>query len=158
MHKTANSGRTNEDSVTKKYAIGPKARAIIQQWLRRDENEYLFQPLEARQLVYAERKKNRKTPLTPSQRSRTAMANPRRAPRNHYDRQSYARAISRACKVAGVPKWHPNQLRHTCGTHVRKMFGAEAAQIFLGHEKLSTTEIYAERDNDLLAEIAQKVC
>jgi integrase len=158
VHKTANTRAVNEDSVTKQYPIGPKARALLEPWLRADQNEYLFQPSEARELVYAERRKRRRTPMTPSQRSRKPTTNPKRAPRQCYDRQSYARAIKRACERAGIPMWHPNQLRHACGTHVRKLFGAEAAQLFLGHEKLSTTEIYAERDIDLIAEIAQKVC
>lgn len=42
--------------------------------------------------------------------------------------------------------WHPNQLRHTRGTDLRKAFGIEAAQTVLGHANLPTTEIYAEAD------------
>ena len=42
--------------------------------------------------------------------------------------------------------WHPNQLRHTAGTRFRKDYGVETARVLLGHSRLSTTEIYAERD------------
>jgi integrase len=157
IHKTANAGSANSDSVTKRYPIGPKAQAILRGWLRSDETEYLFQPREARQLVYAQRKERRKTPMTPSQRARTPKPNPKRAPRTSYDRQSYARVIRRACDNAGISKWHPHRLRHTCSTNVRKGFGIEAAQIYLGQEQLSTAEIYAERDIELIAQIAEKI-
>ena len=42
--------------------------------------------------------------------------------------------------------WHPNQLRHNAATFLRKQFGAEAAQVILGHRNLSVTELYAEQD------------
>ena len=58
---------------------------------------------------------------------------------------------------SGVPHWHPHQLKHACGTEVRKRFGAEAARAFLGHAKLSTTEIYAERDLGTVEEIAPEI-
>jgi len=157
IHKTANNSSPYDDSIAKQYPIGPKAQAIIAPWLRINDDEYLFQPREARRLLYEERRKQRKTPMTPSQKARKPKSNPKRAPRDSYDRHSYDRAIKRACGFAGIPKWNPNQLRHACGTQLRKLFGVEAAQLFLGHEKMSTTEIYAERDFDLIAEIANKV-
>ena len=40
-------------------------------------------------------------------------------------------------------RWHPNQLRHTFATRVRKQHGLEAAQVLLGHSKLDTTALYA---------------
>ena len=43
-------------------------------------------------------------------------------------------------------RWHPNQLRHTAATMIRRQYGAEAAQAILGHSELSTTEIYAEKN------------
>ena len=53
--------------------------------------------------------------------------------------------------------WSPNQLRHAAGTDVRRQFGAEAAQVTLGHANLEVTEIYAERNEKLAAEIMQKI-
>lgn len=49
--------------------------------------------------------------------------------------------------------WHPHQLRHTAGTELRKQHGVEAAQVILGHKRLSTTEIYAEKN----VEAARKI-
>ena len=57
-------------------------------------------------------------------------------PRSVGDRwtvDAYHRAISRAAKRANVAHWHPNQLRHTCATEVRRTFGIEAASAVLGH-------------------------
>ena len=53
--------------------------------------------------------------------------------------------------------WHPNQLRHTYATKVRKEHGLEAAQVLLGHSKADTTQIYAERDQALAVGIAAKI-
>jgi integrase len=43
-------------------------------------------------------------------------------------------------------RWHPNQLRHTAATMIRKEYGIETARIQLGHSRAFTTEIYAEAD------------
>lgn len=62
-----------------------------------------------------------------------------------YLRLSYAQAIRRACAAAGVPHWSPGQLRHTAGTAIRRDAGLEAAQAVLGHSRIETTQIYADR-------------
>ena len=54
-------------------------------------------------------------------------------------------------------RWHPNQLRHSVATRVRKEHGLEAAQVLLGHSKADTTQIYAERNEALATEIAAKI-
>lgn len=53
--------------------------------------------------------------------------------------------------------WHPNQLRHTYATGVRKQFGLEAAQVLLGHNSADVTQIYAERDMVRAAAVASKI-
>ena len=63
-----------------------------------------------------------------------------------YSKDSYNRAVSRACRRAGVEAWSPNQLRHTAATEIRKRFGLEASRVILGHSSAETTLIYAERD------------
>jgi integrase len=70
---------------------------------------------------------------------------------------SYAHAIAKACKRAGVPHWHPNQLRHSHATMVRRQFGLEAAGAALGHSRMSVTEVYAERDADLARRVAAAI-
>jgi integrase len=54
-------------------------------------------------------------------------------------------------------RWHPNQLRHSFATRVRKEHGLEAAQVLLGHSKADTTQIYAERDFELAGRVASEI-
>lgn len=54
-------------------------------------------------------------------------------------------------------RWHPNQLRHTFATGVRKVHGLEATQALLGHASADVTQIYAERNTDLAMVIAAKI-
>lgn len=81
---------------------------------------------------------------------------PNRRAGMRYTHRTLNQAIHRACKRAGVPEWHANQLRHLHATEVRKRFGLEAAQVSLGHAKASTTEIYAERDMGLAERVARE--
>lgn len=74
-----------------------------------------------------------------------------------FSRREYLNRISRACKNAGVAPFHPNQVRHSVATKVRKQFGLEAAGAVLGHSKMSVTEVYAERDEALAAKVASAV-
>jgi integrase len=54
-------------------------------------------------------------------------------------------------------RWHPNQLRHSFATRVRKQHGLEAAQVLLGHSRADVTQIYAERDEALAATVAARI-
>lgn len=74
-----------------------------------------------------------------------------------YTNESYGRAISRACKRAGVPHWHPHQLRHLAGTEVRDKLGLDAAQAFLGHATARTSEIYAKLKDDLRRKASEEL-
>lgn len=53
--------------------------------------------------------------------------------------------------------WHPNQLRHSFATRVRKEHGLEAAQVLLGYTRADVTQVYAERDERLATEVAAAV-
>jgi integrase len=54
-------------------------------------------------------------------------------------------------------RWHPNQLRHTTATLIRKDHGIEMARIVLGHSKAFTTEIYAETDQQKGIDVMAKL-
>jgi site-specific recombinase XerC len=56
-----------------------------------------------------------------------------------------------------VPTWHPNQLRHSAATAIRKHFGLEAVQAVLGHKSLVVSEVYAEKNLALAAEVMRKI-
>jgi integrase len=152
MHKTAWHGH---DRIV---ALGPRAQEILRPWLRPKLAEYLFQPRESRADFDALRKAGRKTPMTPSQRARRLKRKPKKAPGDHYTASSLAHAISFAiakanaaracdeckeaeledrcerCRATAIPHWHPNQLRHSFATEVRRGYGLEASQVLLGHQ------------------------
>lgn len=88
---------------------------------------------------------------------------------------AYRRAICRGCEVAfGMPSdlepadqiawreryaWHPNQLRHSFATELRRTPGMslDAVAACLGHTQLSTSQIYAELDTATAAEAAARI-
>ena len=57
-----------------------------------------------------------------------------------------------------MPVWTPRQLRHTRATQIRHEFGSiEAAKAVLGHTDTRVTEIYAERDLKLAADVMRRI-
>jgi integrase len=152
--------------------LGPKAQEILRPLLGRDADKFLFSPKDAEawriQDQAARAGKNRKTRIFPCElRSRELRKQKRlsrvrrRAPGEWYDTASYRRAISYAiarARKAGhdVPHWHPNQLRHTCATELRRLHGLEAAQVILGHARADVTQIYAEKNVAIAKTIARQ--
>jgi integrase len=150
-HKTENHGH---DRV---ILLGPQAQAVVQAWLGEDPFAFLFSPVAAVANRNAERRRGRKTPMTPSEAKRKPKPHPKRAARSRYDKNAYGQAIARACKKAGVPHWHPNQLRHNAATRVRQRYGIEAARQVLGHRSAAVTELYAEADLKKVVEIMRAI-
>jgi integrase len=145
--------KTEHHGIDKLILLGPQAQAVLSPWLDRDEDAYLFSPKEVWEAKLASRRRDAK-PARPRKRKRRRAARP---PRDHYNDEGYCQAVERACKRAAVPKWTPGRLRHNAGTKVRAKFGAEAAQLVLGHQNLSTTEIYAEKDRKRYEEIIKEI-
>lgn len=146
-HKTYHHGHSRS------IYFGPKAQVVLTPWLDREPDAYLFSPIEAERDRKAQLRAARKSKVQPSQQNRRK-SNPKRKPRPCYDTATYYRAIQRACDVAGVERWHPNQLRHTAATEIRKRHGIELASILLGHREVGVTQIYAERDENRAIEVA----
>jgi integrase len=136
--------------------LGPRAQEVLREWLKPDVNAFLFSPREVMEERWADQRSKRKTPVQPSQKSRKTKK-PKRAPGERYTYRSYAWAISKACALAGVPHWAPNQLRHLASTKVRKEMGLEASQVVLGHAHAKVSEIYAERDTELAREAMERM-
>jgi integrase len=137
--------------------IGPNAQAVLRKFLKPNVEAFLFSPAEADAERQAARRTARKSPITPSQAARHPKADANRRPKDCYTVASYRRAISRACKLVGVPEWHPHQLRHNAATELRRTYGVEAARVILGHASLDATEIYAEADMQRARQIAVEV-
>ncbi len=121
-----------------------------------DPTAPLFSPNEAREERFRARRANRKTRVQPSQKNRRK-AKPQRCPGSQFKPTAYAHAVQKAAKRAGVPHWHPNQLRHLFATEVRRLHGLEAAQVLLGHSRADVTQVYAERDLALGARVASEI-
>jgi integrase len=166
--------------------LKPDAQAIIKEFLKTELQAPLFSPVEAEAQHRAEKRKQRKTPLWPSHikaQAKKRKAEPKRRPQDRYTNKTYHHAVSRACDrafphpiLSEVPekqltedqkskldewrkanRWHPHQLRHTAGTDARRLHGLDFAQVFLGHARASTTEIYAKADEEKVISIMSKI-
>jgi integrase len=151
-HKTEHRGHVRV------VPLGPRARAIVARYLEgRPPEAYLFSPAEAERARNARRTLARQSKRPPSQLARRPKRVRDRPWRERYDRDSYRRAVTRACKLAGVPVWTPNQLRHTMGTEVRKLDGIESVRTVLGHRSPAVSEVYAERDLERAMRIVEQI-
>jgi integrase len=150
-HKTAHHGHRRV------VPIGPKLQEILRPYLEgRAPDQPLFSPREAKAAWNAERRRQRKTKVPPSQLDRSR-PDAKRRPGDRYTVEAFAHAIARACKgrAAGprgrkarppVPHWHPHQLRHNAATRLEREFGLRIAQIVCGHRSPRTTLVYVQRD------------
>lgn len=166
-HKTQHLGH---DKVV---PLGPHAQEVLQPFLGRAPEEYLFSPQESESFRNehraVHRKPDRKTKIYPSElrarelrKAERAGRKSRRPKRASYDVDSYRRAITYGIKKARragveVPHWHPHQLRHTRATEIRRRYGLEGAQVVLGHQSAEISQIYAERDLGLAVRIAREI-
>src|SRR5262249_3405252 len=146
-YKTEHHNDEDDPDEERVVILGPRAQEILKPFLPADPLDYVFSPIRSELARNALRKGKRRSPMTPSQASRGATGR-RRAPlRAHYDVASYRRAIRRACLKAGIPVWHPNQLRHSRLTEIRRTYGLEASKVCGGHREVSVTQHYAEQDH-----------
>jgi integrase len=183
VHKTEH----HDGLMPRIIMIGPQAQEFIRPFLRLNVSGYLFSPKQSEAERNAERRAERKTPLWPShirhQESTKRKRPGRKMAGARWHPNAYRKAVAHACdaafphpELAGIPKsklteaqraeletwrrarrWHPNQLRHTAATKIRRRYGAEAAQSVLGHAELSTTEIYAEKSLEVARQIMREI-
>ena len=150
-HKTEHHGH---DRVV---CLGPKAQQILIPFLTGPTDRFLFRPEDARREFDDQRKEKRVTKQYGAAKARVTASRKSRLPGQTYSINSYCRAIARACTLAGIDTWSPNQLRHSAATEIRKVFGLEASQVILGHAKADITQVYAERDLAKAIEVAFSV-
>jgi integrase len=164
-HKTAHHGHD------RLILLGPRAQAVLRPFLDRAAGAYCFVPVESERRRNALRRLARRSPLTPSQRARKPKVRRRRAPGDRYDTHGYRRAIKRACLKATVarlnmgpchpcdlvPEWSPNQLRHSRATELRAVAGLDVTKTVLGHSKVETTLLYAEKDLASAMELVARI-
>ncbi|MCX5659724.1 MAG: hypothetical protein NTW19_08385 [Planctomycetota bacterium] len=112
--------------------------------------DYLFSPKVATAEFVAKRFAKRQTPLNCGNRPGTNRAeHPMIAPRDHYDDESFTKAIKKGCERAGVAPFTAQDIRRTSITRARAALGREAAATLAGHADPRTTDLY------LLAEVQE---
>lgn len=178
--------KTQHRDRTRVIHIGPRAQEVLLPYLSRPATSFCFAPTEAAQEVRDRRHALRKTPAgRGNEIGANRKRKPVRSPGERYDVASYRRAIWRACERAfNMPKelrvippdaddaserrelasqwreahcWNPNQIRHTAATAIRREAGLEAVQAALGHARIDTSEIYAEKSETLARDVAQRL-
>jgi integrase len=116
VYRPAQHKNTHRQKV-RLIVIGPRAQRVLSPFLKNaKKGEPIFQP-----------------PRTNAEKSRP----------NGWPVKNYSWAVRYAVKAAKkegveVEHWSPNQLRHACGTRVRRKFGVDAARTVLGHSQGST--------------------
>ena len=154
-HKTAHRGHERV------VYVGPKAQAVLADWLRADPEAFLFQPREAAAAVReasqvagrsdADRARAARNKRAADARKRGGRAQNRRLPGDRYTPGRLGHAVGRACQRAEIEHWHPHQLRHAAATELRREIGIEAARVVLGHRSPGMAELYAEADRQAAA-------
>ena len=152
-HKTSYRGKTRI------LYVGPNAQKVLTPYLLRGADDACFSPQESERQRLEAVHAARTTPLNSGNRpgSNKLARKPRKAPRTAFDTGSYANSIRYACRRAKLDHWHPNQLRHSAATEIRKQFGLEYAQVVLGHSGADITQVYAERDSEKAIEVARRI-
>ena len=95
--------KTEHHDIERLIYFGPKAQETIRPFLKTDLHAHLFSPVEAEAVRNAQRREQRETPMTPSQRHRKPKAHPDRPKGDVYSVAAYRRCIARACDIAFPP-------------------------------------------------------
>lgn len=131
-HKNAKRGKSRSIPL-----VGD-ARSVVENYLNRGPDAFLFSPIEADQWFRAKQRSERKGYGSYKPVKGTLKIG------ECYTPNSYRQAIVRAAERAKVKAWFPYQLRHLNLTAVRKALGVEAAQAMAGHSRVDMTETYAQ--------------
>lgn len=104
---TPQSHKTEHHGKDRPISIGPKAQAIVREFLKPDIAAYLFDPVEAERDRRAEQRRIRVTPMNEGNRpGSNRKQKPAWRPGDHYTVASYRRAIDRGCDDAFPPPEH----------------------------------------------------
>jgi integrase len=160
-HKTEQ--YTEEDKL---IPLGKPEQELLAPYLEgKTADQAVFSPGQAVRERASEKRANRKSKRTPSQKARddTRAAKPQTYA-DFYDKNSYNRAVTYAIRKANrhlregekpVPHWFPYQLRHSAGTETSRTQGKEKAQHLLTHASIETTEIYDDSALEVREELAR---
>jgi integrase len=148
------SHKTEHHGHARVVLIGPRGQDVLHSFLAEAGDGYVFN---SRKACAEERAARAERPVTDQQTVKIRNRAPAKRPMVFYKPSTYSHAIRRACEAAGVPPWHPHQLRHNAATAIRREFGLDMARAVLGHHSPQITEMYAELDINRAAEVMAKV-
>ena len=151
-----NKHKTEYRDIERHIGIGKQAQEVLREWIDRPPDVPIFSPAQAEAERHAILRANRKTPVQPSQTNRT-VAKPAKIAGDFYKASSFGKRVGDAAEAAGLPRWSPNRIRHSFATRVRSEIGLHAAQVALGHQHADVTQVYAEKDLELVIEVAEKL-
>ena len=153
-HKTARHGHERV------VYFNAEAQAIIRPYLDRPDDAYLFDPREQQAEDNARRNAARTTlpgsGNAPGRNTRTREGRkPQYRLRPCYGPTGIGQAIERACDRAGIPHWHPHQLRHAAAGDFETAHGEQVALKIMGQRSSSILKRYSrDRQRDHQAALA----
>ena len=154
LHDKTESKRADFDK--RKVRFGPRSIKLIRRNFTKNKEDYVFRPEEAAKEAQKRASERLKELYPKSVKSKGKKAETTKKYKPFYSNWSYLTAIRRACDRAGVPHWHPYQLRHLRCTEIEEKYGIRVAQILLGHKCLNTTLVYLDEDSKRIEEIIRK--
>ncbi len=126
--------------------LNARAQFALEKYLeeRKDGNPYLF--------PRGESVVNMPHNGIPQEEMRDWWKNPENIKEGHTDKSSIESMTRKIAKRAGVERANPHKFRRTCATMaLRRGMPIEQVSRMLGHEELSTTQIYLDLTEDELA-------
>jgi len=160
---TPKSHKTEKYIGNKVIPLGKPEQELIAPYLEgKKPEEAVFSPRTAMKEHATERRSERQSPMTPSQRERNQAraGKPMRKLKEFYDHSSYRQAVEHAIKKVNkdlpdeekVPHWTPYQLRHFQATALKKSkdAGRILAQAAMAHTSPTTTDIYIDDTDEQL--------
>lgn len=127
--------------------LNAKAQIALEKYMkeRRDTNPYIFPKMVS--VVDLKRKNDRCSYRYPENVIEDG----------HMDKSSVEAMVRRIGKRAGVPGVHPHRFRRTCATFaLRRGMPIEQVSKMLGHEQISTTQIYLDMNETELEQAHKK--
>ena len=149
-HYVPKSQKTEQYIGQEPIPLGKPEQELLAPYLEGKKPEAaVFSPRTAMAEWHAERQKNRKTKVSPTQQERKqqrAKQPADRQPGEFYNRNSYRTAVANAIRKGNktlpkdqkIPKWSPYQLRHAQATALEKEEGLDVAQY---HERCTVTHV-----------------
>jgi integrase len=140
---TVHAAKTAHHDHVTRYALPPAAQAILGEFPA-VPTAHIFSPAGSMAERRQRLREARQSPPTRQMRDRDARPKPVYAPR--WGVHEYRVAVERACRVAGVDRFTPHEVRHAFASWAANALGVMVASVALNHKNLATTQRYLHAD------------